>query len=121
MTIKKALMDAGYSEHASNHGWAAVPNRVVRLLAKKGQRLRELGRIDNVTQEELVRGRLVYCTLKGTDKGVIAAKALGSERRVNMFQPDSVTGVVVLSAPQHAIDNKRALLGEDESNDPGPT
>lgn len=116
MTIKKALLDAGYSENVSNKGWADVPNGAVRLLAKKGIRLRELGRIDPQTQEELVRGRLVYNAIKGSDKGVLSAKALGSDKRVNMFVADAQVGVIVLNAPQALIDNKAALLGETKDD-----
>src|SRR6266446_5493998 len=87
MTLRKAMMDSGYDEVTARRGWANVPNRVVKLLAKKGIRLRELGKIDAQTQEEIVRGRLVYNTIKGSDKGVLSAKALGSDRRVAMFTP----------------------------------
>lgn len=104
VTLKRCMMEAGYSERTANNGWEGVPNRVVRLLAKKGMRLKELGSIDAETQEKLVRGRLVYNTLKGSDKGVMSAKALGSDRRVNMFVPDSQTGVIVLQMPQ-AVEN----------------
>lgn len=114
MTIKKALMDAGYSEATSSRGIEGVPKRVIRLLAKKGIRLKELGTIDAETQEQLVRGRLVYNTIKGKDSGVLSAKALGSDRRVNMFTPDVQTGVVVISVPTPAIDEKPKILGAQE-------
>lgn len=116
-TLKKALMDAGYAEKTANMGWEAVPNRVMRLLAKKGVRLKELGTIDAQTQEQLVRGRLVYNTIKGSDKGVLSAKALGSDRRVNMFQPDIQAGVIVLQVPSQVAENTSKLLQapEDES------
>jgi hypothetical protein len=119
LCIKEAMMKAGYTEVTASRGMANVSNRVVKLLAKKGIRLRELGRIDTATQEEIVRGRLVYNTIKGSDKGVLSAKALGSERRVNMFTPDSVSGVVVLSSPQNALDNKAELLRESGENPKG--
>ena len=115
-TIKEAMMNAGYTESTSSHGLANVPNRVVKLLAKKGIRLRELGKIDAQTQEEIVRGRLVYNTLKGSDKGVLSAKALGSDKRVNMFVADQQVGVIVLNAPQALIDNKAELLGETKDD-----
>lgn len=117
-TIKKALMDAGYSEYSSNQGWAAVPNKVVKLLAKKGMRLKELGDIDTQTQEKIVRGRLVYNTIKGSDKGAMSAKLLGSEKRVNMFTADFQAGLIVLQAPTIAVDKKAELLGEVSSSNP---
>src|SRR6267142_3682069 len=108
MTLRKAFRDAGYSEHTSDQGWSAVPNKVVKLLAKKGIRLRELGKIDAETQEQIVRGRLVYNTIKGSDKGVLSAKALGSDRRVNMFTQDTAVGIIVLQTPQ-GLTEKRDL------------
>jgi hypothetical protein len=101
-SLKKALMDAGYAESTANGGWDAVPNRVLKLLSRKGLRLKALGEIDAETQEKLTRGRLVYNVIKGTDKGVLSAKALGSDRRVNMFQPDIQAGVIVLTSPTAA-------------------
>ena len=103
-------MSAGYSEATSNRGWESVPNNVVKLLARKGIRLIELGKIDAQRQEELVRGRLVYNTIKGKDSGVLSAKALGSDRRVNMFQPDVQAGIVVINTPTPALENKAKLL-----------
>lgn len=111
-SLKQVLMDAGYSESTAKRGWEAVPNRALKLLSRKGLRLKALGEIDAATQEKIVRGRLVYNTIKGSDKGVLSAKALGSDRRVNMFQPDVQAGIVVISAPTVAIENKAKLLEE---------
>lgn len=112
-TLKRSLLNAGYSENVSNRGWESVPNRVVKLLAKKGIRLKELGKIDAETQEQIVRGRLVYNTIKGSDKGVLSAKALGSDRRVAMFQAESSVGIVVISAPTAMVEQKARLLADD--------
>lgn len=112
-SLKQALMSAGYSEQTANHGWDAVPNRVVKLLSRKGLRLKALGEIDAETQEKLVRGRLVYNVIKGTDKGVLSSKALGSDRRINMFVAESNAGIVVISVPNQVIENKAKLLKDD--------
>lgn len=113
-SLKKVLMDAGYSESTAMRGWEAVPNRALKLLSRKGLRLKALGEIDAATQEKLVRGRLVYNTIKGSDKGVLSAKALGSDKRINMFAPDIQTGIIVLQSPTPALDNKQKLLAEDD-------
>lgn len=110
VTIRRAMTEAGYSPSVAKQGLTGIPNRVVKLLAKKGIRLRELGKIDATTQEELVRGRLVYNTIKGKDAGVLSAKALGSDRRVNMFTPDIQTGIVVIAVPSQAIEDKAKIL-----------
>jgi hypothetical protein len=69
MTLKRALTEAGYSKNCAKKGWADVPNGAVRLLAKKGIRLRELGKIDVECQREIVRGRLAYNVIRGKDAG----------------------------------------------------
>lgn len=106
-------MNAGYTRATASHGLANVPNRVVKLLAKKGIRLLELGQIDAEKQEQLVRGRLVYNTIKGKDSGVLSAKALGSDKRISMFAPDVHAGVIVISVPNQVIENKEKLLSDD--------
>lgn len=112
-SIKKALMDAGYCESQANQGWAGVPKKVVQLIARKGARLVEFGTIDAETQEKLVRGRLVQNVIRGSDKGVLSAKALGSDKRVNMFQADIQAGVVVIQMPSSVIEQKAKLLQDD--------
>lgn len=112
-SLKKVLMDAGYSESTASRGWESVPNRALRLLSRKGLRLKALGEIDAETQEKIVRGRLVYNTIKGSDKGVLSAKALGSDRRVKMFQPDIQAGIIVIQSPTPALENKDKLLADD--------
>lgn len=113
-TIRNAMMKSGYAETTASHGMKNVPQRVIKLLAHKGIRLKELGEIDAETQEKIVRGRLVYNVIKGSDKGVLSAKALGSDRRVNMFQPDIQAGVIVISAPNSAIENKQKMLEDSQ-------
>jgi hypothetical protein len=113
-SLKQVLMGAGYSEQNANHGWSAVPNRVVKLLSRKGLRLKALGEIDADTQEKLTRGRLVYNVIKGSDKGVLSAKALGSDRRVNMFQAELQAGVIVISLPSQIAEHKDKLLETPE-------
>lgn len=112
-SLKKVLMDAGYSEQTANRGWEAVPNRALKLLSRKGLRLKALGEIDAETQEKLVRGRLVYNTIKGKDAGVLSAKALGQDKRISMFAPDVQAGVIVIAAPNAIVENKAKLLADD--------
>lgn len=113
-SLKKVLMDAGYSESTASRGWESVPNRALKLLSRKGLRLKALGEIDAATQETLVRGRLVYNTIKGSDKGVLSAKALGSDRRVAMFQPDAVAGIIVIQAPTRIAEDQQKILEAEE-------
>jgi len=100
--LTRALVLAGYSPKQAKKGMAIV-NRSKGLrqaIAEHGKLLAEIG--GNITvkqQENLVRGRLVLNTIRGTDKGTPSAKALGSEKRVSMWRADSQAGIVVLQVP----------------------
>jgi len=86
-----------------------VPDAVFLKLPKKAKRLVALGRIETDTRRDLVRGRLVSNTITGTDKGAMSAKIVGSDRELNLWEPESQ----ILQKPQIALDHKRELLGED--------
>ena len=111
--IMPTMIEHGYSPSVARLGIRGVP-RVVLALMPPESNLVSLGQINPNQQEELVRGRLVYNTLRGTDKGVLSAKALGSDRRVNMFTPDIQTGIVVINAPNTAVEDRSKLLDAPE-------
>lgn len=80
-------------------------------LAQHGKLLADLG--DSITvqlQENLVRGRLVLNTIRGTDGGTPSAKLLGGEKRVSMWQKDTQHGFVILNAPATTQEDKERLL-----------
>jgi hypothetical protein len=118
--LTRALVLAGYSPSQARKGWAIV-NRSKGLreaIAEHGKLLAELG--GNITvqqQENLVRGRLVLNTIRGTDKGTRSAKTLGSEKRVSMWQRDTQRSLVILNSPTGELGNREHLLGTDESED----
>jgi hypothetical protein len=118
--LKRALILAGYSPKQAKKGMAIV-NRSKGLrmaIAQHGKLLAELG--GNITaeeQENLVRGRLVLNTIRGTDGGTPSAKILGSEKRVSMWRSDIQSGLVILNSPTGELRNKEHLLGTDEWED----
>jgi hypothetical protein len=57
-----------------------------------------------------VRGRLLSNTISGKDGGAMSAKILGSDTELNMWQPEMNQGLIILQAPQYALDNKEKLL-----------
>lgn len=108
ISLKSALLDLGFSEAQSDKGWAKVKNSAYlreALAAAKSEELSEIvsvGRnIDASTQENLVRGKLVQNALAGKDHAVGSLKLLGQDKRVNMFTPDSVTGVFIMEVPKN--------------------
>lgn len=112
--IGKALLKAGYSKRQSLKGMAAVPERVLKILPKKAQRLMNLAKMTAPEQQrDLVIGRLVDNITRGNDKAVQSAKALGGTRDNNLFTPDMQMGVIVLTCPQQVIDRKAELLADD--------
>jgi hypothetical protein len=118
--LTRALVLAGYSPKQARKGMVIV-NRsqgLRRAIAEHGRLLAELGsHITARQQENLVRGRLVLNTIRGTDKGTPSAKALGSEKRVSMWQSDTQRGLVILNSPTGELGNKEHLLGIDERED----
>jgi len=97
MTIKAAMLDAGYSESMAIGGLKTVP-RVVLALMGRDCNLVALGRsLDPEIQEHLVRGRLAYNVIKGQDKGVNSAFRLGSDKKVSMFQSENQAGAIVVN------------------------
>jgi hypothetical protein len=114
MTIKAAMLQAGYSEAQAAKGWSKVPQAALDLLPEKMQRLMRLGRTTPAQDmRALVHGRLIDNVTKGSDKGAQSAKILGSSRDLNMWTPDMQMGVVILQTPQAAIDRKAELLADD--------
>lgn len=109
--LTRALVLAGYSPKQAKKGMVIV-NRskgLRRAIAEHGRLLAELGgNISAQQQEYLVRGRLVLNTIRGTDKGTLSAKTLGSERRLSMWQSDTQSGLVILNAP--TVTSKTELL-----------
>jgi hypothetical protein len=112
--VCKALLDAGYSETQARKGRRAIPKKVLRMLTPKVKKLLDLGNIDPHTQENLARGRLALNTIEGKDGGSMSAKILGSDRRVNMWQPDIQQGLIIITPPQSVLENKAKLLKSDE-------
>jgi hypothetical protein len=111
--ICKALKDAGYPDSMARQGWNAVPQKVMAMLSAKGRKLMELGRnLTPESQEHLVRGRLAHNTMIGKDAGAMSAKILGSDRRVNMFVPDSHAGLIVLNAPLRMVEQFEQIGAE---------
>ena len=108
--VSKALVAAGWSPTQAAKGWEAVPDAVLVKLPKKAQKLIALGKADKDTRMNLVRGRLVSNTISGKDGGAMSAKILGSDKELSMWEAESQTGVVVLTAPQSLIDKKEELL-----------
>jgi len=116
VAISTAMVQAGWSENQASKGWAAVPDGVIKIMSKnnKGRRLISLGRsTPKEDQEAMITGRLIENITKGTDKAAQSAKILGSKRDLNLWQPDQLSGVIVLTAPQWLIEHKAELLADD--------
>ena len=101
MSIRGAMMDAGYTANQSRNGPRSLNKMIWTELKTVSRKYIDLGRCLNAEEQEcLVRGRLMENTIKGTDKGVMSAKQLGADKRVSMWVPDSQVGLVVLQAPE---------------------
>ena len=117
--VRDVLLANGYSQSVANQGWSAIPTRALKLMKghSRGKRLRELGKsLDPKEQAALVIGGLINNIQEGTDNAIQSLKALGNTRDIGMFQQEIQTGIVVISVPQSAIDNKAAMLNGQEED-----
>jgi hypothetical protein len=112
--VCSALEQAGWPPTQARKGIAKVPLAVYGMLSKSAQRLIKLGKVtDREARKHLVRGRLIENITKGTDKGAMSAKILGSDSELNMWQPELQAGMIVLQVPQQILnmtDEERTQL-----------
>jgi hypothetical protein len=105
-TIEEAALRAGYSQTVAKRGKAGISKGCLEAyqaaMNKELQKLTQIG--EGVTaqqQESLVRGKLVQNVVEGKDEAAHSLKMLGQDRRVNMFTPESATGIVIIEAPKN--------------------
>jgi hypothetical protein len=97
-----ALEQAGWSPNQAAKGTSKIPQAVYGMLSKKAKGLIKLGReTGKDDRKALVRGRLIENVTRGSDKGALSAKILGSDSELNLWQPEVMTGVIVLNAPRN--------------------
>lgn len=111
MTIEKSLVEAGYSEETAKRGRAAISSPILKAMGRNAKKFMELGRMSVEQQELIVRGGLAFNVLRREDKGVNSMKALGSDRRVNLFTPEIQVGIQIINAPKEM---SAAIVKEEE-------
>lgn len=108
LPISKALTQAGWSKQNANRGKRALTQPIVAELLKQNVHLEDLGRELLASPEQMHRlaaGRTGYAVLTGDEKGLQAAKQLGSHKSVNCWQQDVSTGVIVIQMQQPMQDS----------------
>jgi hypothetical protein len=100
--IKTAMVTAGYSPKVASQGLAQAPKQIRTFVLAKQRKLNKLAQLaetcDAQTQEQIARGALLSNVAEGKDRAHASIKLLGQDKRVNMFTPDSVAGVVIIQA-----------------------
>jgi hypothetical protein len=105
------LEKAGFSHNQSRKGMRTVMrSRILRrafLIEKdaimKGKPKEELGL--NLEQAEgLIVDRLRKNIKAGKDNAVMSAKLLGSHKKLNLWQPENQTGIIVINTPTDGAD-----------------
>jgi len=110
MPITKSLEMAGWSPWQARKGRCKIPAEVKKMLSPKAKRLMEKGKMNPQDLRNLVVGRLVENTTEGKDAGTQSAKTLGQLRDLNLWQPEELTGVLVISAPRELLERKEEML-----------
>jgi len=100
LSARRALEEAGFPPSTVKNSTRGINKTIWAKFKEKRQYYIELGEITAEEQEKLIRGRLVWNTIVGNDKGTLSAKQLGADKRIPMWQPDSQVGMVVLKAPE---------------------
>ena len=115
----QALREAGLPPATVRNSGRRINKRIRAELEKLGRRYIRVGKELTVEdQEAMVRGRLLENVMIGTDKGVMAAKQLGADKRVAMWQPGSTRSLIVLSPPPvQQLDHKVPLLPSKHPED----
>jgi hypothetical protein len=114
-SIKQSMIAAGYSEKQASKGKAAVSNKMLKALAAEGYKMADFGKQFSMDElKNIAIGRLVTNSITGKDGGVMSAKTLGSHRDLNLWTPEQMAGVIVLQAPNFAVENKAKMLAEAE-------
>jgi hypothetical protein len=105
VSIRKAMMQGGYSRARAHRGVEAVPKGVMALLAKRGKAYQRLAReYDPDHRAELVRGALVQNVLERQDKATKSLELLGRDVAVGIFKSDASAVNVQINLPAGLAD-----------------
>jgi hypothetical protein len=106
VSLKGAMLAVGVPASQSLRGRKGVPKQLKDAWAadsesRFGDLVEKGATLTVVQQEKLIRGVLVDAAVNGeVKKGAVrAAEVLGRDRRVNMWTPDHMTGIIILDAP----------------------
>lgn len=120
-SIESGLLAAGYSANTAKLGRRSVPDELWQQIAEKSKEFGKLGKqFDPETVEAIIEGRLAFNTIAGKSDGESSAKLWGSMKKHQLFQADSMTGVIVLQAPNLAPAGKTLLAADSRDLLPSP-
>jgi hypothetical protein len=101
-----AMEAAGYAPSCARRGWTQLNKKCKEQYALAlNITLAELdgmgGRLTPEQRARVIRGKALKNIAEGTDESVGSMKLLGQDRDVNMFAPDSITGIFMLEMPAY--------------------
>jgi hypothetical protein len=125
-TIYKSLVDAGYAPKQAKKGMDVVKRtRALRIAFQQ-----ETAKIEKElaetplrprgwdVREQLILARLEKNIRAGKDTAVMSAKLLGSHKKLNLWQPENQTGIIILNSPAEGTDfrvpDSKMLPSSDE-------
>jgi hypothetical protein len=107
LTLTDAMEAGGFSKASAKRGMSSMneDGELIFKSARDKAAMKKLGKfaligkeVNAEQQENLVRGALLANVANGEDKASQSLKMLGTDRRVNMFTPESASGVIVIQA-----------------------
>jgi hypothetical protein len=117
--IRTALLEEGYSKASANQGMARIKRSVPLAVAyaQEVERLKNLPVPPAEARAQIIRSKLLENVANKRDDAVQSLKLLGQDRELNLWQPETQTGVIILSLPTALQDpemRKRFLEPPDE-------
>jgi hypothetical protein len=109
-SLYDALVAAGYTVKQAKKGMQRVEqsNGLRVAFQKEAQRIEQDAKKAPLFPTEgalegLIMSRLEKNIIKGEDKAVMSCKLAGSHKKLSLWEVDSRTGIIIVSAPGHSM------------------
>jgi hypothetical protein len=105
--IRRAMLDAGYSQASANQGMARLRRSapLATAYAQEVERLKKLPVPPAETRAQIVRAKLLENVASGKDEATQGLKLLGQDRELSLWQPESQNGIVIIGSLPRGLEH----------------
>ena len=99
--VEEAMLRAGYSQTSAKRGWTQASKKckeayAIALNMTLAQLEETGGKLTPQQRRKVIIGKSLRNIAEGKDESVASMKLLGNDRELSMFQPESMTGLIVI-------------------------